>query len=169
MYLSVRHSITDIWRDEGITGYYRGVVTSLLQIAPYMGILFGTYEATRTSFTTSNVVSPGTADFLAGGIAGVVSKCAIFPLDTIRKRLQVQGPTRERYIHKDIPVYTQGILHCAKEIVRREGIRGLYKGLGVALLKSGPSAAVTLWVFEGSLHVWEWINHRPGRGGSWHD
>ena len=169
MYLSVQHSITDIWRDEGITGYYRGAVTSLLQIAPYMGILFGTYEATRTSLTQSSVVSPGISNFLAGGIAGVVSKSAIFPLDTIRKRLQVQGPTRGRYIHKDIPQYTQGILHCAKEIIRHEGITGLYKGLGVALLKSGPASAVTLWVFEGSLHLWEWINHRPGRGGTWHD
>ena len=125
-----------------------------------MGILFGTYEATRTSLNARNVVSPGTSDFLAGGIAGIVSKCAIFPLDTIRKRLQVQGPTRERYIHKDIPVYTQGILHCAKDIIKQEGIRGLYKGLGVALLKSGPSAAVTLWVFEASLHVWESIRKR---------
>jgi solute carrier family 25 (mitochondrial thiamine pyrophosphate transporter), member 19 len=165
----VRHSVTDILRDEGITGYYRGIVTSLFQIAPYMGILFGTYEATRTSFVMTNTFSPRTSDFLAGGLAGIVSKCSVFPLDTIRKRLQVQGPTRERYIHKDIPLYTQGILHCAKAIVQKEGLRGLYKGLGVALLKSGPSAAVTLWVFDGSLRVWEWLNYRPGRGGSWHD
>jgi solute carrier family 25 (mitochondrial thiamine pyrophosphate transporter), member 19 len=134
-----------------------------------MGILFGTYESTRTSLYSSTAFSPRTSDFLAGGMAGIVSKCAVFPLDTIRKRLQVQGPTRERYIHKDIPIYSQGILHAIKDIIRREGLRGLYKGLGVALLKSGPSAAVTLWVFDGSLLAWEWINHRPGKGGTWHD
>jgi solute carrier family 25 (mitochondrial thiamine pyrophosphate transporter), member 19 len=134
-----------------------------------MGILFGTYEATRSSLTTSKYFSPRTSDFLAGGIAGIVSKCTVFPLDTMRKRLQVQGPTRERYIHKDIPLYSNGIIHCMKDILRQEGVRGLYKGLGVALLKSGPSAAVTLWVFEGSLQVWEWIHNRPGKGGSWHD
>lgn len=134
-----------------------------------MGILFATYEATRISLSTSNALPARTSDFLAGGIAGIVSKCAVFPLDTIRKRLQVQGPTRERYVHKDIPVYSQGILHCTKDIIQKEGMRGLYKGLGVALLKSGPSAAVTLWVFDGSLLVWDWINHRPGKGGTWHD
>src|SRR5205814_7708991 len=122
-------------------------MTSLLQIAPYMGLLFGTYEGTRTSLSAFNGFSPRTSDFLAGGIAGIVSKCAVFPLDTIRKRLQVQGPTRERYIHKDIPVYSRGILLCTKDIVVKEGIRGLYKSLFVALLKSGPSVAVTLWVF----------------------
>ena len=171
MYTSVRQSVTHILRDEGLSGFYRGVFTSLLQIAPYMGLLFATYETSRTtlSSTSSLSISPRTSDFLAGGVAGIVSKCAVFPLDTIRKRLQVQGPTRERYIHKDIPIYSQGILHCTKDIIRNEGLRGLYKGLGVALLKSGPSAAVTLWVFDGSLLAWEWINHRPGKGGSWHD
>jgi len=93
----------------------------------------------------------------------VVSKCAVFPLDTVRKRLQVQGPTREKYIHKDIPL-SQGIIHCTTEIIRREGVRGLYKGLGVALLKSGPSAAVTLWVFDGSIRMWEWVNEKNDRG-----
>jgi len=167
VYTSVRHSITQILRDEGASGYYRGVFTSLLQIAPYMGLLFGTYEATRNSLSSTLVLSPRTSDFVAGGIAGIISKSTVFPLDTIRKRLQVQGPTRERYIHKDIPIYSQGILHCAKDIIRNEGVRGLYKGLAVALLKSGPSAAVTLWVFDGCLLIWERMN--PGRGGSWHD
>ena len=167
--MTVRQSITDILREEGATGYYRGMGTSLLQIAPYMGILFGTYEASRSSLLMSHYFSPRTSDFLAGGIAGVVSKYAVFPLDTVRKRLQVQGPTREKYIHRDIPVYSRGIMHCMKDIMQKEGVRGLYKGLGIALLKSGPSAAVTLWVFDGSLRVWEWINNRPGKGGTWHD
>jgi solute carrier family 25 (mitochondrial thiamine pyrophosphate transporter), member 19 len=165
----VRQSVLHILRDEGVRGYYRGVLTSLLQIGPYMGILFGTYEATRSSLTGSAHFSQKTADFFAGGIAGIVSKTTVFPLDTVRKRLQVQGPTRERYIHKNIPVYTKGIIRAAQDIIKTEGIRGLYKGLGVSVLKSGPSAAVTLWVFERSLQVWEWLNHRPGRGGSWHD
>jgi len=130
-----------------------------------MGLVFGTYEATRTSLANTKYIPPRTADFLAGGIAGVFSKCAVFPLDTIRKRLQVQGPTREKYIHKDIPAYTQGIGHAMRDILRNEGVRGLYKGLGVALIKSGPSAAVTLWVFDGSLRVWEWLNRGNDRDG----
>ena len=116
MYTSVRHSITQILRDEGVSGYYRGVFTSLLQIAPYMGLLFWTYEATRNSLSSTLALSPRTSDFVAGGIAGIVSKSTVFPLDTIRKRLQVQGPTRERYIHKDIPLYTQGILHVERTL-----------------------------------------------------
>jgi len=132
-----------------------------------MGILFGTYEATRTTLSKTSI-SPHSADFLAGGIAGILSKSAVFPLDTIRKQLQVQGPTRGKYIYSDIPT-TEGIIHCSRNILRVEGIRGFYKGILVALVKSGPSAAVTLWVFEGSIKFWDWIHHRPGKGGTWHD
>ena len=159
----MRQSLKDILRDEGLRGFYRGVLSSVVQIAPYMGILFGTYETTRTVFTKHNRFPPRTSDFLAGGVSGIVSKCAVFPLDTVRKRLQVQGPTREKYIHKDIPL-SKGIIHCTTEIIRRDGLRGLYKGLGVALLKSGPSAAVTLWVFDGSIRIWEWMNDKSDRG-----
>lgn len=37
---------------------------------------------------------------------------------------------------------------CIVQIVRREGFRGLYKGLGVSLVKSAPSSAITLFTFE---------------------
>src|ERR1700737_790306 len=161
-------SVRDILHDEGFKGYYRGLPTSLLQIAPYMAILFSTYETTRKTLTTHNLTSPATASFVAGGFAGILSKCTIFPLDTIRKRLQDQGPTLNKYIHRDIPVYN-GITHCVRSILRDEGVRGFYKGLGVALVKSGPSAAITLWVFAGGLRVWEWITDRPVGGGMWHD
>jgi solute carrier family 25 thiamine pyrophosphate transporter 19 len=134
-----------------------------------MGVVFGTYEATRKALAARIVIPAHGTDFVAGGIAGIVGKCAVFPLDTVRKRLQVQGPTRGKYVHKDIPVYNQGVRQCMKDILRQEGIRGLYKGLTVALLKSGPSAAVTLWVFEGSLRIWGWIYHRSEKGGTLRD
>jgi len=158
--LSLRRSIVNIIQDEGARGFYRGVVTSVVQIAPYMGLVFGTYEATRKALAKHAAIPTHATAFIAGGIAGIVGKCAVFPLDTVRKRLQVQGPTRGKYVHKDIPIYNQGVIQCVKDVIRHEGIRGLYKGLTVALLKSGPSAAITLWVFEGSLRIWNLIHQR---------
>jgi solute carrier family 25 (mitochondrial thiamine pyrophosphate transporter), member 19 len=150
----------DIVRDEGARGFYRGVATSVIQIAPYMGLVFGTYERTRKALVAHTTIPTHATDFVAGGIAGIVGKCAVFPLDTVRKRLQVQGPTREKYVYNNIPLYNQGVIQCLKDILRHEGVKGLYKGLWVALAKSGPSAAVTLWVFQGSLRIWHWIHQQ---------
>lgn len=116
---------------EGVRGMYRGLGASIIQIVPYMGLLFASYEALH------DVTG-------AGLIAGAVSKTGVFPLDLIRKRLQVQG--RQDYF-LSIPAYSN-TLSCARQILKVEGIRGFYKGLSVALLKSAPSSAITLWTFE---------------------
>jgi solute carrier family 25 thiamine pyrophosphate transporter 19 len=72
----------------------------------------------------------GSGDATAGIIASVIAKTGVFPLDLIRKRLQVQGPTRSKYVHKNIPAY-HGVFKTMGDILKNEGTRGLYRGLTV--------------------------------------
>jgi solute carrier family 25 (mitochondrial thiamine pyrophosphate transporter), member 19 len=95
-----------------------------------------------------NISSFGTPDAAAGMLAGLLAKSVTYPLDTIRKRLQVQGPSRKLYVHGNIPEYRGGVVHTAKAIITKEGLRGLYRGLSVALVKAAPTSAVTVWTFE---------------------
>ena len=37
-------------------------------------------------------------------------------------------------------------------IFMKEGIRGLYRGLTVSLIKAAPASAVTMWTYERVLH-----------------
>ena len=80
------------------------------------------------------------------------AKTGVFPLDLVRKRTQVQGPTRARYVHRNIPEYAGGTLATARAVVRAEGLRGLYRGLTVSLVKAAPATAVTLWTYERVLN-----------------
>lgn len=92
------------------------------------------------------------ADALAGTAAGVAAKIGVFPLDTVRKRLQVQGPTRLGYGHGDIPEYV-GVWRTLVKIVRDNGGRGLYRGLSVSLVKAAPASAMTMWTYETVLRA----------------
>lgn len=92
----------------------------------------------------------GTGDAAAGVVASVLAKTGVFPLDLVRKRLQVQGPTRTRYVHRNIPEYT-GVIQSMAAIVRTQGVRGLYRGLTVSLIKAAPASAVTMWTYERAL------------------
>lgn len=92
----------------------------------------------------------GTGDAGAGVVASVIAKTGVFPLDLVRKRLQVQGPTRSRYIHTNIPVY-EGVWRTMRAIVATEGPKGLYRGLTVSLIKAAPASAVTMWTYENVL------------------
>ena len=142
-------SIRDITRHEGPKGFYRGLSAGIAQIVPYMGLFFALYESFKPLF--ANVQLPfeslGSGEAVAGVAASVLSKTAVFPLDTIRKRLQVQGPTRAKFGGGKIPTYT-GVSGTLKAILKREGVRGLYRGLSVGLLKAAPASAVTIWTYE---------------------
>lgn len=150
IYASLRSSIRDIARDEGPWGFFQGVGAANVQIVPYMGLFFASYEALRLQIGTVNLPF-GSGDATAGVLASIFAKTAVFPLDLVRKRLQVQGPTRSRYVHRNIPEY-RGVVRTLQMILRKEGARGAYRGLTVSLLKAAPASAVTMWTYERVLH-----------------
>ena len=152
VYLSLRGAVCDIWRDEGVRGYFQGLGAGVGQVVPYMGLFFAVYDNMRPILAPHQLPF-GSGDAIAGVSASVLAKTGIFPLDLIRKRLQVQGPTRVRYVGGLIPEYSQGVLETGKSIVRREGWRGLYRGLGVGLVKSAPASAITMWTYERALRL----------------
>jgi len=151
VYTSLLASIRDIAHNEGPRGFFQGLGAGVGQIIPYMGLFFATYETLRP--VMSKLELPfGSGDATAGIIASVIAKTGVFPFDLIRKRLQVQGPTRERYVHKNIPVY-KGVFKTMRSIIRKEGKRGLYRGLTVSLFKAAPTSAVTMWTYERVLRL----------------
>jgi len=149
VYHSLLSSIRDINTREGPIGFFRGLSAAVVGIVPYMGLFFLSYESLKLPLAGMSLPI-GSGDALAGILASVTAKTAVFPLDTVRKRLQVQGPTRALYVHRNIPIY-KGVLATVKQIMRREGLRGLYRGLPVSLLKAAPASAITMWTYERTM------------------
>ncbi|KAF5205653.1 Mitochondrial substrate carrier family protein b, partial [Thalictrum thalictroides] len=89
------------------------------------------------------------ADFsvrlLAGGLAGVTSASATYPLDLVRTRLAAQTNV----------IYYRGIAHALRTICRDEGFLGLYKGLGASLLGVGPNIAISFSIYETLGTSWQ--------------
>ncbi|XP_076161910.1 carnitine/acylcarnitine carrier protein colt, mitochondrial isoform X2 [Ptiloglossa arizonensis] len=80
--------------------------------------------------------------FLSGGFGGICTVIAGHPLDTIKVRLQTMplpGPN-------EVALY-KGTLDCAKKTITREGIRGLYKGMGAPLCGVAPIFAISFYGF----------------------
>ncbi|KAK5060046.1 hypothetical protein LTR84_009930 [Exophiala bonariae] len=74
-------------------------------------------------------MSTTTGAFIAGGIAACGAVTATHPFETVKIRLQLQGELQA----KDIAVkkYT-GVFQGVGVIVKNEGVRGIYRGLGCA-------------------------------------
>ncbi|EFJ15313.1 hypothetical protein SELMODRAFT_118883 [Selaginella moellendorffii] len=76
--------------------------------------------------------------FIAGGVAGAVSRTATAPLDRLKVILQVQTERRAR------PNLFQGL----KQIYTEGGMAGFYVGNGINVLKVAPESAVKFYAFE---------------------
>ncbi|KAL4927090.1 thiamine transporter TPC1 [Aspergillus undulatus] len=157
VYGSLLSSVKDIARHEGAAGFFRGCSAAVGQIVPYMGLFFATYETLRPVMASAPDLAPipllpGSGDAAAGVVASVLAKTGVFPLDLVRKRLQVQGPTRALYVHRNIPEY-RGVFNTMRMISRTQGVRGLYRGLTVSLFKAAPASAVTMWTYERALKL----------------
>jgi solute carrier family 25 (mitochondrial thiamine pyrophosphate transporter), member 19 len=172
VYHSIATSIRDIYVQEGFTGFYRGLSAGLGQIVPNMGLFFGTYSTVHNILRKPAVAdllptpptSGGWEDAASGAVASVVAKTGVFPLDLIRKRLQVQGPTRSKYVNGIyLPDYEGGVMRTGFLIARSEGFLGLYRGLTAALIKAVPASAVTMWTYGQVLKLLEDWDEAAGR------
>ncbi|KAI8881998.1 mitochondrial carrier [Backusella circina FSU 941] len=168
VYRGIPNALSDIYQREGVRGFYRGLGPSIVQIMPYMGLMFLSYECLCSVFDSlkkRKIIRDNHKridDMVCGSLAGIISKTGVFPLDVIRKRLQVQGPHRTSYILSSIPCYAgNSVLQCMQNIIRFEGFKALYKGLVPGLLKAGPAGAVNFLVFELSKDI---ITHMKETG-----
>lgn len=153
-YTSMIQAVRYIYKHEGFQGFFRGLAPAIYSIVPYTGIFFLSYEQSRRILHASPTLDVLPApEATAGFVAGIISKGTVFPLDVIRKRLQIQGPNLSNFGQGTIPIYPNNVIKCAYQIMGQEGIRGLYKGFFVSLIKSAPSSAVTIWTFENSLRT----------------
>ena len=101
----------------------------------------------------------------SGAVAGMASGIVTCPLDVIKTKLQVQNS----FAHPDLghhgvrpAAMYKGMMGTANTILRQDGVKGMYRGLGPMLLGYLPTWAVYMAVYDSSR---EWFyKHRSGTG-----
>lgn len=76
-------------------------------------------------------------DFLAGGIAGVISRTAVAPIERVKILLQVQVVSAQ-----GAPLKYTSVLGSLKRIIETEGPRGLMKGNAANCVRVFPNSAI---------------------------
>lgn len=95
-------------------------------------------------------------NFVAGGVAGACLLLAGHPLDTIKVRLQTQPKAScAQYV-----LYT-GTYDCFRKTVSKEGILGLYKGMGAPLAGVAPMMAISFFGFGLGKQLQQTDPHKP--------
>ncbi|KIS69829.1 uncharacterized protein UMAG_02351 [Mycosarcoma maydis] len=154
---------TKVYREEGgLRGLYRGCVPTSVGVAPYVALNFYFYEAARKRISPADGSDPSALLKLAcGALAGSISQTLTYPLDVLRRRMQVAGmkDSQEKLGYKD-----KNAINAIQNIIKAEGVTGLYRGLLPNLLKVAPSIGTSFLTYEavkGFLEVHLDDLHKP--------
>jgi ornithine carrier protein len=164
--------IRQVFRQQGLRGFWNGQLGTLIRetggCAAWFGsketvtLLFRQLNARNTfSFSTppenanpQNLPTTLSSDLqplplwqqaVAGASAGMSYNFLFFPADTIKSRMQTESTG------KDMRFWDEG-----RAIYRQYGVRGLYRGCGITVLRSAPSSAFIFIIFDalkGNFHL----------------
>ncbi|XP_043698644.1 mitochondrial substrate carrier family protein B-like [Telopea speciosissima] len=142
-YKGIWHSLCMISRDEGVLGLYKGLGATLLEVGPSIAISFSGYETLRSSWQSRRPQDSTVLVSLAcGSLSGIASSTATFPLDLVRRRMQLEGAAGQARVYKT------GLLGTYKHIIRTEGLRGFYRGILPEYYKVVPSVVIVFMTYE---------------------
>lgn len=106
---------------------------------PYVGLNFAVYESLKDWLLRSNAFDLAKDNELhvvtrlgCGAVAGTIGQTVAYPLDVVRRRMQMVGWSHAASIvtgeGKEVLQYN-GMIDAFRKTVRHEGFGALYKGL----------------------------------------
>jgi len=131
------NGLIDVYRKtlqtDGLQGLYRGFNISCVGIIVYRGLYFGMYDSLKPVVLTGNMRDSFFASFLLGWAITIGAGLASYPIDTIRRRMMMTSGEAVKY---------KSSYHAGVEIVKKEGVKSLFKGAGANILRAIAGAGV---------------------------
>jgi len=145
---NVVKSLHWMYSSEGIIGFFKGNGINVIRYGPYVSLQFYFYEVFKNIFIKSKNPSHSNSyfdKFICGSLAAIITISCTYPLDFLRTFFSIQTS-----MHYNSNVFTtsKSIFGGFNNILKAEGIRGLYKGWFMTILGSAPYTAVKFSCFD---------------------
>ncbi|EGG07911.1 uncharacterized protein MELLADRAFT_116132 [Melampsora larici-populina 98AG31] len=147
--LSVREVIMEIFNHQGISGFYRGFLASMLNTFSMQFAYFYWYTVVRKTYAASVFpIQKGkdrtqkehlsiATELGLGAISGAIAQIFTIPVSVVATRQQLETSKTE----------SKSLIKTASEIIQDDGITGLWRGLRPSLVLT-VNPAITYGMFE---------------------
>mmetsp|Transcript_1538 Transcript_1538/g.2971 ORF Transcript_1538/g.2971 Transcript_1538/m.2971 type:complete len:403 (-) Transcript_1538:119-1327(-) len=157
---SISETVRKVYRETGgVRGFYRGFPTVVFGSIPSRFVYLSTLEAVKYSIlqgpgrmNSGEDPTPGRAaqaSFVAGATASLATQLVLVPVDVVSQRQMIYSKEGKGL----------GFWTVTSEILRRDGFRGLYRGLPISILTYVPSSAIW-WSAYGAYQRFWWSRRR---------
>lgn len=143
---SIIGAVKHLWKQGGPRAFFVGNGLNIVKVFPESAMKFGSFEAAKRFLCqvegvqdTSELSRAST--FLAGGLGGMAAQLTVYPIDTLKFRIQCSAQFSKL---RGFPL----LIHTLKKTYNDGGIRMFYRGLYVGVLGIFPFAALDLGTFS---------------------
>lgn len=133
----------EIYKVNGIKGFYKGYTPAMLSLSPFIAVNFAAFDTLKSfafgdkKMTKKELQKRNPFIILGlGALSGIIAQTVCYPLDTVRRRMQLMNRT---YTSTANAFYT---------IATKEGFVGFYRGMVPNALKVVPNNALRFAVYE---------------------
>ncbi|GBG30601.1 Mitochondrial substrate carrier family protein S [Hondaea fermentalgiana] len=128
---------TEVVRESGVRGLFRGVGPLLARDVPFYFLFFGAMETFWDKIAPDGSENNLLWSAVGGGFGGSLAWAIVFPFDVAKTRQQVYGGR-------------DTMLATMRGVVRKDGIQGLYRGWTPAVLRAFPANGALVF----GVHLW---------------
>ncbi|CAL8402318.1 unnamed protein product [Arctogadus glacialis] len=126
---------------EGMKGLYKGMAAPIIGVTPMFAVcFFGFGLGKKLQQKTPDDILTYPQLFAAGMLSGVFTTAIMAPGERIKCLLQIQAASGE--------VKYAGPMDCVKQLYKQNGIRGIYKGTGLTLMRDLPASGMYFMTYE---------------------
>ncbi|PVH21141.1 hypothetical protein CXQ85_000106 [Candidozyma haemuli] len=138
--------IRTLWKQGGFRAFYVGNGLNVIKVFPESAMKFGSFEAAKRLFARIEGVDDTSklsklSTYLAGGMGGVAAQFTVYPIDTLKFRVQCSNLDSSLKGNKLL-------IQQAKDMFKEGGLRIFYRGIFVGLSGMFPYAALDLGTFS---------------------
>ncbi|CAI5994663.1 unnamed protein product [Closterium sp. NIES-64] len=148
-YPGLRQALLGVAQQHGASQLFRGVVPKLASMVPASAINFLVFESLKDEIKRRrNGKDPSAAHILvAGAIAGAASTIVTHPFELCRREINMSLLPKHATPTGGHLEYNS-LRHAMRGILRKEGVRGLYRGVLPSLIELVPATAIGFMVYE---------------------
>ncbi|KAI3878485.1 hypothetical protein MKX03_007265 [Papaver bracteatum] len=139
-YCGLKDVFKSVYREGGMCALYRGVGPTLVGILPYAGLKFYIYEELKRRVPEEHQNSV-MLRLSCGALAGLFGQTFTYPLDVVRRQMQVQS------LQQGGPGY-RNTIQGFTTIIRNQGWGQLFAGLSINYMKIVPSVAIGFTAYD---------------------
>lgn len=163
-YRSIAGAGRDIFRTEGVKGFFSGFGATAIRDAPYAGLYVLFYEHSKRRLSRmkhkvsigadlgSSMTASTSAgiNFVSGVVAAGAATALTNPFDAIKTRLQLQ------------PKEYRNMVQAARKLIADDGVKALFDGLAIRMGRKALSSALAWTLYEELIRRAESTFKTPG-------